>query len=148
MTDPNPGGWPDAARPGYPKDPERTGPHALRDASGLTCILLWQSPWWISGWGHIARKPSEAALTFSYLGPCHTPAEVAAQVEAARRDEREACAKRALDINYVDESGAVSAASQNQALYTYHALMLLSDPGRPWARSIEEAAAIRARGDA
>ena len=93
MTDATPGGWPDAARPGYPQNPERTGSHALRDASGLTRILLWQSPRWISGWGHIARKPSEAALTFSYLGPCLTPAEVTAQVAAARREEREACAR-------------------------------------------------------
>jgi hypothetical protein len=32
-------------------------------------------------------------LTFSYLGPCLTPAEVTAQVAAARREEREACAR-------------------------------------------------------
>lgn len=134
-----PGGWPDAARPGVPMNPERTGPHWLKTDEGDLFVGHWdaQDQMWF------ACDESD-----HYLGPCHTPAEVAALVEAARREAVEACAKRALDFNYVDESGAVSAASQNQALYTYHALMLLSDPGRPLARSIEDAAAIRARGDA
>jgi hypothetical protein len=35
-------------------------------------------------------------LNVEYLGPCLTPAEVSALVEAARRDEREACAEACM----------------------------------------------------
>jgi hypothetical protein len=88
MTDPN--GWPDASKPGYPANPERDGWHWVQWPRGgdLTC------QWWrvtlsgARGWaewgnGHVAAQ-------YRYLGPCHTPAEVAALAEAARREEREA----------------------------------------------------------
>ncbi len=90
----NVGGWPDPNKPGVPLEPNRQGAHALRDKTGLTHILLWTNPWWAGTLTHFSRKPEEAAYVFDYLGPCHTPAEVATLVEAARREEREAC----LDI--------------------------------------------------
>jgi hypothetical protein len=122
MTDPTPGGWPDAARPGYPKNPCVTGPHQITHASPDwptkgPWVLLWcaEEELWTDLFGN--REPPAAMAHHRYLGPCHTPAEVAAltewrdeppggiskggvlylspervaaQVEAARREEREA----------------------------------------------------------
>ena len=91
MTDTNPGGWPDAARPGYPKDPERTGPHAFRqnhgDAAGSEYPAWWSAharDWTLRGGATLSAL---GMATATYLGPCHTPAEVAALIEAARRDK-------------------------------------------------------------
>jgi hypothetical protein len=75
------------------------------------------------------------ARQFDYLGPCHTPAEVAALIEAARREEREACAK------VCDERGEAETQTLNDGNQHY----------RPHADRREAqrcAAAIRARGDA
>ncbi len=106
MTDPN--GWPDASKPGYPLNPERDGWHLVEWSVGLGRV--WREVW---KW-RLARRPSlwlrpsftggpygyepkhltaPIYASIRYLGPCHTPAEVAALVEAARREEREACAK-------------------------------------------------------
>jgi ABC-type nitrate/sulfonate/bicarbonate transport system substrate-binding protein len=124
MSDTNPNGWP---------PPNEILQAAAREMAASPL------PLWARGPFYQAHQTLRTEAVSAY---------VAAQVEAARREEREAAAARALDINYLDESGTVSAASQNQALYTYHALMSVSDPGRTLARSIEEARAIRARGDA
>jgi hypothetical protein len=102
MTDTTPGGWPDAARPGYPLNPERDGWHWLLWADETTrpCPRLWsasQNGWVVWSTGGIAF-PSEAIIYCQiYIGPCHTPAEVEARIEAARREgaakEREAIAQ-------------------------------------------------------
>ena len=92
MTDSNPGCWPDASKPGEPANPERTAPHWFRTPEGHD-VIVWRhceatSMWW--------DRPVQE-MGFTYIAPCHTPAEVAALVEAARREgaakEREACAK-------------------------------------------------------
>ena len=119
--DPNFGGWPDAARPGYPLHPERDGWHWVRWAGyepGMEFTAFWSSGEWSYDWAHLAGD--RQASCYTYLGPCRTPSEVAARIEAARREEREENAKLAERI--------IS----------------------PWslAASDELAAAIRARGDA
>jgi hypothetical protein len=44
MTDTNPGGWPDAARPGYPANPERDGEHMMEwtDEHGRVWREVWK----------------------------------------------------------------------------------------------------------
>jgi hypothetical protein len=69
---------------GRPQNPERTAPHWFRTPEGHDVIVWWHceatSMWW--------DRPVQA-MGFTYLGPCHTPVEVAALIEAARREERE-----------------------------------------------------------
>jgi hypothetical protein len=88
MTDTNLGGWPDAARPGYPLHPERDNWHWVNGTP-----RKWEA--WDDGGAWIIGDGFLRAADFGhriYQGPCHTPAEVSAQVEAARREAREACA--------------------------------------------------------
>ena len=129
-TDTSAGGWLDAARPGYPLNPERTGPHWLKTDKGDLFVghwdavaALWEhdSSWWGAG---------AVATVWQYAAPCHTPAEVAAQVEAARRKEREACAQVVLRGQTVLLAGIGPV------------------DGYPWDTAAKAAAAIRARGDA
>jgi hypothetical protein len=88
MTDTNPGCWPDAARPGVPMNSEQFRAHRIR-WYGDEQDWLWhpERRVWI---GRLAVHYSalDVGLTRGavYLGPCHTPAEVAALVEAARRE--------------------------------------------------------------
>jgi hypothetical protein len=97
MTDTTPGGWPDAARPGYPLNPERDGWHWLRHEDASFCTPVeWRHP---CGWvaNGVPMLPNEVQKFVvdccQYLGPCHAPAEVSAQVEAARRDALEEAAR-------------------------------------------------------
>ena len=132
MTDTNPGGWHDAARPGYPKDPERSGPHFI-DIAGDVIVAQWWCDECVWTWGDRHWVPMVGAVVSRYLGPCHTPAEVAAQVEAARRDEREAnitACRKAVPR-------AHTYASENADIYR------AGDAARDMC-----IAAIRARGDA
>jgi len=93
MTDPN--GWPDASNPGVPLNPERDGCHWLRRKGSSTAeAWLWTDPTAVDGfesefrwWTDVDGDPEDMARQFDYLGPCHTPAEVAALIEAARREE-------------------------------------------------------------
>jgi hypothetical protein len=141
MTDDTPGGWPDAARPGYPLNPERDGWHWVMMREGVpfrprACFWDASRPGWaVPG---SAKLREDAGPEWRYLAPCHTPAEVSAQVEAARREEREACAR------IFDKHGAASqkladmrVSEQDNVTWQAHA-----DDMR------EYAAAIRARGDA
>jgi hypothetical protein len=66
---------------------------------------------------------------YRYLGPCHTPAEVAALVEAARREEREACAEAARCVPIPEDCCAFEAHGRISA-------------------ALEACMRIRARGDA
>jgi hypothetical protein len=83
MTDTNPGGWPDPQRPGYPMNPERDVTDHWLDINGDLIPARWETGKW--AWGPLVFAPEVAASdpTFRYLGPCHTPAEVAALIEAA-----------------------------------------------------------------
>jgi hypothetical protein len=138
MTDPN--GWPDASKPGVPLNPERDGWHWLwadttEMARWKATVQMWSfghddwyTPWWLGG-----------RLGYAYLGPCHTPAEVAALIEAARREEREACAK------WHDEQASMLRCPMMHSLPAMPGPIICEDRARVHERS---AAAIRARGDA
>jgi hypothetical protein len=98
MTDSN--GWPDAARPGYPISPGRRGAHVLdaepdRTGKRRRIVALWAScdGRWLLGADYCVLARDAAGRGWQYVGPCFTPAEVAALIEAVRREEREACAK-------------------------------------------------------
>lgn len=81
---------------GRPENPERGGAHWLRRKSGGLEAWTWDpdadgcgteySGAWQEGDGD--GQPEDMARWFNYEGPCLTPAEVAAAVQA----EREACA--------------------------------------------------------
>lgn len=100
-------GWPDPARPGVPLNPEVEGPHLLGWADNTPGEFAY---WWApdhprcrdhsepacpgyatAGSGFMS--PYGASRHYRYIGPVITPAQHAAEVERARRDEREACAK-------------------------------------------------------
>lgn len=90
-------GWPDARTPGYPMNPERDGAHVLDAAPDRTgkrrrIVALWAHRcWWHLGAHYYVTARNAAGWGWQYVGPCHTPDEVAALIEAARREEREAC---------------------------------------------------------
>jgi hypothetical protein len=146
MTDAqNPGGWPDPQRPGYPQNPERDGAHVLDAAPGhdgqrVRFVALWAYGRWHPGERDVLA--SEASdWGWRYVAPCLTPSEVAAREEAARRDEREACA---ADV----DCGCAARPD---------VLARLAEAGERKARNLcshgdvccaLQAAAIRARGDA
>ena len=142
MSDTTPGGWPDAARPGVPMNPERDGWHWVRWAGyepGMEFTAFWSSGGWDDDWAHLAGD--RQAHRYIYLGPCHTPAEVAAQIEAARRDEREANAA-VVDCGCVGREAVLARLeSQNEKRASY-----LCTHGDVCCAI--QAAAIRARGDA
>jgi hypothetical protein len=93
-----PGGWPDAARPGVPMHPERDGWHWLRNRWGATVPALWLVSDGMWRFNDASYSAKNAGQNQKYLGPCHTPAEVAALVGAARREEREACASLSVRV--------------------------------------------------
>lgn len=82
------GGWPDAARPGYPQNPERTAYHWVQLSGGGTHAAYWNKVEWNLGRDYL--RPCEAAYSWRYVAPCLTPAEVEACVAAARREGIEA----------------------------------------------------------
>jgi hypothetical protein len=135
MTDQN--GWPDASKPGYPLNPDRDGWHWVDRPMHGVLPMQWLE---IAGGGWVGKHTCLTALEatkagWRYLGPCHTPTEGAALVEAARREEREACAE------VCDERGEAETQTLNDGSQHY----------RPHADRREAqrcAAAIRARGDA
>lgn len=92
----NPGGWPDAARPGVPANPERDGWHWLSGVTERPAAFEWRSAsggWLFHRAQHNVMPPSDFA-NWLYHGPCLTPAEVAAREAAARREGIEAAASR------------------------------------------------------
>ncbi len=81
----DPHGWPDPARPGYPANPERSGWHWLKHPEDLRPFpSAWNAE--LAGWpsGALHSPQGLVDLGFAYLGPCLTPAEVAAAVQAER----------------------------------------------------------------
>ena len=136
MTDHN--GWPDAAKPGYPMNPERDGWHWVRpNVAPAYAPECW---FWIASAEVFERDASDQddpwfPTHYDYLGPCHTPDEVAALIEAERREEREACAKVLYaSATRLEESAGRRRLNQVDA----HAVPVLRGT----------ADAIRARGDA
>lgn len=123
-------GWPE--RPGVPLNPERDGWHWVQAPHAKPEIVLWLSRTerWL-GHGYKVRPPTLINRGYRYLGPCLTPAEVAAQVAAAVEAEREACGKVADDVAARLDDNDNSKWAEG------------------WSDACEEiAAAIRARGDA
>ncbi len=123
-------GWPE--RPGVPANPERDGWHWIvwdEYADDITFPHQWvpQDQSWAAydGW----KRPTFQPPFYRYLGPCLLPAEVAALVEEARREEREACAEM-VRVWPVDAAADV------------YSIWEISE------RDDEIAAAIRARGAA
>jgi hypothetical protein len=81
--------WPDPNKPGVPENPERNGWHWIRPILGLgiDAPKNWLSRierWELSD-GTFAF-PHECSLRWRYLGPCLTPSEVAARVQASYRE--------------------------------------------------------------
>jgi hypothetical protein len=99
MTDPN--GWPDPSKPGVPMNPERDGWHWVDRPMHGVLPMQWLE---IAGGGWVGKHTCLTALEATkagwlYVGPCHTPAEVAALIEVARREsERAALAASARSM--------------------------------------------------
>lgn len=113
MTDTqNPGGWPDASKPGVPQNPERAWWHWLRRAEdGLVLCKHWSADQggWVDG---VTLSPATVVeYGVAYCGPCLTPAEVAAREAAARREGIEAAldaCRRREHFHVVDDYDGVN----------------------------------------
>ena len=96
----NPGGWPDAERPGVPTNPERDGWHWVQAHKKLDAFMF-RNPWrWRAAsqtWSLAddTETPAEEARVCHYLGPCLLPSEVAARVAARLRSALEKIAHSA-----------------------------------------------------
>jgi hypothetical protein len=71
---------------GRPERSERTAPHWFATPAGANVLVWWYAepdygPWW--------DRPVQT-MKFRYLGPCLTPAEVAAQLAAAKEEAADA----------------------------------------------------------
>jgi len=75
--------WPDPSRPGVPLNPERDGWHWLKHPEDLRPFpSAWNAE--LQGWpsGAVHSPQWVVDLGFAYLGPCLTPADHAAAVQA------------------------------------------------------------------
>ncbi len=109
MTD-DPHGWPDPARPGVPMNPERDGWHWVQWPNGGRP----QCEWWRDndmggGKGWAEWRNGYIAAQYRYLGPCLTPAEVAAREAAAAEAMREEARKAALAVHIPEDCSATEA---------------------------------------
>ncbi len=78
---------------GRPEHPERDGWHWVASTTGGDAPMgfYWSAPrelWLINRYGNAAHLNHKA---WRYIGPCLTPAEVAARIAEAVAQEREAC---------------------------------------------------------
>lgn len=109
----DPAGWPDASKPGYPMNPERDGWHWIdRPILGLKPMRWLEAAG--GGWveSPVCCFASEAAANnWRYLGPCPTPADLAAAVEAERERTKEACAKAADEVSERERDMNISLAA-------------------------------------
>lgn len=90
---------------GRPQNPERDGWHWLRRVGESTrdAPWLWQESLWCHG--PDAFNPDDMIdMGWHYLGPCLTPAEVAAAVMA----ERERCAKHLENGNFLHDDAPIA----------------------------------------
>lgn len=88
MTDHDNNGWPFADRPGVPLNPERDGYHWLAATDGDQLTGHMAVMFWFAGTGFYAIEAvpvTQRSIVsgWRYLGPCLTPAEVAAERAAA-----------------------------------------------------------------
>jgi hypothetical protein len=87
--------WPDPACPGVPLNPERDGWHWLDNNSPQKLAAYWRAAHheWMTVKHENNVSPHYAAkYRWRYLGPCLTPAEVAAALAAQAMAMRDACA--------------------------------------------------------
>jgi hypothetical protein len=139
MSDPN--GWPD--KPGVPKNPEQNRTHRLVFPRGEH-DWLWRAglhPFWVTHTGRLVEPAEIPSFRTRYLGPCLTPAEVAARVAetrtkaleeaAAWHDEQAAyCAQRAQErlSDGWPEAMAVLKTTQASHLHSAAAIRALKEP--------------------
>jgi hypothetical protein len=112
MTDNN--GW--AGRPGVPLNPERDGCHwiSLLGGKDNAQVIEWFSD--AMCWDKTDWTTEDFGLHARYLGPCLTPAEVDALMEAARDSALEeaaqdmdcACPQRAAVLAKLEKDGPLS----------------------------------------
>ena len=148
MTDSNPGCWPDASKPGVPMNPERDGWHWVMTREGVpfrprACFWDASRPGWAVPGSAMFRE--DAAPEWRYLGPCLLPSEVAAQVEAARREGAAKGREQAARI-MDDRAAREDEYSSSHARVGRHFKAREAAHVARLAR--QDAAAIRARGDA
>ena len=76
---------------GRPENPERDGAHRI-GFENSEHDWIWRAtpaPFWVTHTGQFVAPEHTVSRRARYLGPCLTPAEVAAQVEATQRKMRE-----------------------------------------------------------
>ncbi len=108
---------------GLPQNPDESGWHFIVRKGAPFPEVSSFPIYWASSDQCFEGIAGNAADAFRYIGPCLTPAEVAALVEQARREERDACANVCNGIA--------------------HNLYCDGDAAAMWAEACEEA--IRAR---
>ena len=119
---------------GLPRDPERDGWHWLRWDTNIPGAREPYAAFWLSGSGGFANLAPCTHTPRLYLGPCHTPAEVAALTSAAWQAGwaagREAAltAVRAEQSEWREEGHPVQA---NACDYTVIAIASLPVPPPP-----------------
>lgn len=113
----DPNGWPFIDRPGVPLNPERDGWHWLAWDPAWPEPAYWDGEWSRSDTSNLSVR------TARYLGPMHTPAEVAALVAAGQEGMREACARAAMvEIGWNAPKAEVRKAIAMQAAHTVNAI--------------------------
>ena len=128
----NPNGWPFPDKPGVPLNPERDGFHWLM-RKGAAWAEAWRwdpdadgcgtdySGAWAESEGD--GQPDEMARWYAYLGPCLTPAEVAAREQAAAEEMRAICARAAMvELGWNNGSVEARKAIAMQAAHTVNAI--------------------------
>jgi hypothetical protein len=68
-------GWPDPAKPGFPKNPGRDGPYLIIDAAGGRRWMCWEP---VGGFWQLSNMtgkedPAVAGQEWTYLGPAVAP---------------------------------------------------------------------------
>jgi hypothetical protein len=105
---------------GWPADPLTAGAHWVRErVTGKIKPMLWRTD------DDATYSPHNAARLFDYLGPCLTPAEVAAREASAWRAGRDA-AERAIYPASVGQDDVAGMALLNAAV-AIRALTLPAD---------------------
>ncbi len=138
--------WPDPARPGLPLNPDVDGWHWLEAAQDGAPIGHREVMFWFAGSGFYSVNSvpvTNASIRagWHYLGPCLTPAEVAARAAAAAEAVRAAAAECADKAGRLQHGGK----AMNPADFAAHAIRALPLPSGACALAAREAAA-RAEG--
>lgn len=87
-------GWRIPLREGFPLHPYRRGYHWIRLSGGGLHAAEWNGVEWNLGRDYL--RPCEAFHAWEYVGPCLTPTEVTAKIEA--------CAAFIENFDYAEEN--------------------------------------------